>query len=205
MTPEQELQLARMQNPPMEGWCTHEKACVLFKLVEDHKPEICVEIGVFGGRSVIALASGCKAVGKGIVFGIDPWNVPACLEGQNDEPNNSWWASVPWDKVIREYYHKLQEYDLLEYTSHFRLHDTQCLKFFNENSIDMIHFDSNHSEEVSCRTVRDWWPKLKNGAIIIMDDIDWEGQAKSVGVMRELGIEDLADYQRYAVYRKRSQ
>lgn len=186
----------------MEGWCTHEKACVLFKLVEDYKPELCAELGTFSGRSIVAIASGLKAIGGGIIFGIDPWRVEAALEGTNTDADNQWWKQVPWDRIIREYYDRLLEYELLEYTSHFRKHDLDCLIYFNDESINLIHFDSNHSEEVAVRTVHSWWPKLAEGCVIVMDDITWSGQSKAVVVLGEYGCETIKEYDTYAVYRK---
>lgn len=197
-----EESLMRIQNPPMEGWCSHEKATQLFQAVERTKPKICVEIGVFGGRSVVAIAMGLKKQGSGIIFGIDPWNIDACLEGSNTETNNNWWENVPWEGIIGSYFDKIQEFDLLPYVSHLAKHDKDCLGYFSDGSIDLIHFDSNHSEEVSCRTVKDWWGKIRKGATIIMDDIDWEGQDKALELMKQLGVEVVTEYPKFGIYTK---
>lgn len=115
MTPEHEAQLLKIQeNPPIEGWMTHEKGCVLFRLVEEWKPEICCEVGIFGGRSMLAVALALKSLGKGIIFGIDPWKTESAVEGTNAKEDNDWWAQVPWDRIIREYYDKLQGFGVLE-------------------------------------------------------------------------------------------
>lgn len=202
MTTDQERILGELTHINLEGWCTLDKAKVLFSLVEQFRPELCLEIGTFGGKSLRAIAYGLKCTGRGIVFGIDPWAVDPCIEGTNAEANNQWWASVPWDKIINEYFSINQRYGLLEFTSHFRKHDRDCLRYFEDESIDLVHFDSNHSPEVACRTVQDWWPKLKPGCVIIMDDIDWQGQAKAVDVLRDLGVKVFNTFDTYGVYRK---
>lgn len=195
--------LANIENPPMDGWCTIAKATKLFELIQQYKPKTCLEIGTFGGRSMVAIAFGLKHLGRGIVFGIDPWKIDACLEGTNDKANNEWWAKLNWNEIISKYFDKLQEFDVLEYVAHFRKHDTDCLDYFATGSIDLVHFDSNHSEEVACRTVKDWWPKLKQGCVVIMDDIDWDGQKKAIKVMEELGIETVEELDTYGIYIKR--
>lgn len=194
--------IASMLPVAMEGWCTPQKGEVLFKLVQDYQPSTILEIGTFGGRSTVVLAYALKTLGRGIVFGIDPWRVDPCLEGTNAEANNDWWRQVPWDKVIREYFDYLQHWDLLDYHAHFRKHDEQCLQYFADGSINMVHFDSNHSQEVACRTVHSWWPKLAVDCVIVMDDIDWEGQAKAVDVLRDYGCKVIQTYDSYGVYQK---
>lgn len=203
MTPEQDSQLLKLDDPPaVEGWCSHEKACVLFKLVEDYKPELCLEIGTFGGRACIAIAMGLKSMNRGIIFGIDPWVTSAAIEGTNSPEDDAWWSQVPWERIVREYYDRMQQFDLLPLTAHFRKHDLDCLIYFNDESINLIHFDSNHSEEVAVRTVHSWWPKLAEGCVIVMDDIKWEGQSKAVAILSEYGCETIKEYDTYAVYRK---
>ena len=60
--------------PSLEGWCSREKALNFIDLVLEVKPQVCVEIGVFGGSSLFPVASALKHRGEGIVIGIDPWD-----------------------------------------------------------------------------------------------------------------------------------
>lgn len=200
-----EEQIRKMLPVQMEGWCTPEKGVVLFDLIQKYQPKTILEIGTFGGRSTLCLAYGLKVLGRGIVFGIDPWRISPCLEGTNAEANNEWWKCVPWGKVIREYFDYLQAHDLLEYHCHLRKHDIDCLNYFRDCQIDMVHFDSNHSEEVACRTVKDWFPKLAPGCVIVMDDIDWAGQAKAVDVLRDFKCHVIQTYDSYGIYQKPDQ
>jgi len=202
MTSHQESVLKELAAPHLEGWCTPEKAAVLFRLVDQFKPSLCLEIGTFAGKSLRAIAYGLQCNKEGIVFGIDPWKLDPCIEGSNGEANDDWWKEVPFDRIIKEYFDKLSDFGLLEYTAHFRKHDLDCLQYFADESIDLIHFDSNHSEEVACRTVQSWWKKVKPGAVVIMDDIDWKGQAKAVDVMRDYGISVIETFDSYGVYKK---
>jgi len=58
----------------IEGWCSLEKATKLINCIADIKPDLCVEIGVFGGSSFIPQALAIKENGKGEIVGIDPWS-----------------------------------------------------------------------------------------------------------------------------------
>jgi hypothetical protein len=60
--------------PFLEGWCSKEKACAFIDLVLQEKPQTCVEIGVFGGKSLLPVAMALKSLGQGIVIGVDPWD-----------------------------------------------------------------------------------------------------------------------------------
>ena len=49
----------------LEGWVSPERGVELFDLIVQEKPVICVEIGVFGGRSLISQAYGLRENGAG--------------------------------------------------------------------------------------------------------------------------------------------
>ena len=42
--------------PTMNGWCDPTKANHIFDTVFERNPKVCVELGVFAGRSLIAFA-----------------------------------------------------------------------------------------------------------------------------------------------------
>jgi hypothetical protein len=96
----------------------------------------------------------------------------------------------------------MSKYGLLEFSSHFRRHDSDCVQFFADESVGCVHVDSNHSEEVAVATVHRWWKKLTPKCVIVVDDVDWEGQAKSIDVLRDYGCSLLKNYDKYAVYQK---
>ena len=200
--PDYQKPLLKIQDPPMEGWCTLEKSVVLFELIETWKPKTIVEIGVFAGRSVIAMALACKHLNHGFVIGIDPWRVDACLEGSHPEEHQEWWAKIDFDYIASHYREKVKEFGVNKYVSHIQQHDRDVSHLFAPRSIDMIHFDSNHSPEESFLCVERWFPKLTNGAIIVMDDVDWKGQQPAIDALIYHGVLELDVFDKYAVYRK---
>jgi hypothetical protein len=81
--------------PHMEGWCSREKADALVKRVQADKPDFIVEIGVFAGRSLLAMALAAHVNGNGKVLGIDPWSIDASTQGfAPEDPNHDWWSNV---------------------------------------------------------------------------------------------------------------
>ena len=49
----------------LEGWCAKDKAATLIDLVLMLKPKIVVEIGVFGGKSLVPIAYALQETGSG--------------------------------------------------------------------------------------------------------------------------------------------
>ena len=76
----------------LTGWCSKDKGGVLFDLVIKSRPKVVVEIGVFGGKSVIPMAVGLKANGRGMIYGIDPWDTDASTMWLEEETNKKWWG-----------------------------------------------------------------------------------------------------------------
>ena len=86
--------------PTLEGWCDLEKANTLASAVLSLRPAVTVEIGVFGGKSLIPMALACAACGTGRVIGIDPWDAASSTEGYT-EANADWWKSVDHEAIYR--------------------------------------------------------------------------------------------------------
>ena len=85
-----------------QGWCTPEKAERLIQYVIEAPadPKI-VEIGVFGGSSLVALGLAAQKKGGNCkVYGIDPWSTDAALEDMNSTVNREWWGSIDMNAVF---------------------------------------------------------------------------------------------------------
>lgn len=153
----------------LHGWCSKEKAALLIDMILTCKPSIVVEIGVFGGKSLIPMAYALKALRKGTIYGIDPWSADKSAEGM-DPVSKEWWSKVDHDHVLNT---------LLEEVYACELEDTvRLLRATSEDSptipnIGLLHIDGNHSEATSYIDVTKWVPLVKPGGVIIFDDINW--------------------------------
>lgn len=183
----------------LEGWCTHAKAVHMAELINETRPDTLVEIGVFGGRGTIAMAMVCQHVGKGRVIGIDPWATEASTEGNIGQENEEWWSKLDHEAIYKCCLSVTRSLGCEDTVTYLRMKDTDALYQFDDNSIGFLHIDSNHSEEVSCRTVKDWVPKVKAGGYLIFDDTNWPSQAKALEMLKNdfglefIGLFDMTD------------
>lgn len=167
-----------------EGWCTPEKATRMMELIKEVKPETCVEVGVFGGRSVFPMAAALEFNKKGCIYAIDPWMNNPCLEGLDGE-NLSWWSQVDLRKIMLGFMDGMnknrldQRYALMRMTSH------QALPFFKDESIDILHIDGNHADTSSYFDATNWLPKVKKGGYIWFDDANWPETQRAVRYLLE--------------------
>lgn len=178
MSPELKLALQEVASPRFEGWCTYEKAEAMASLVLESKPECCVELGVFGGRSLVATALALKENNRGVVWGIDPWVVPAALEGQTDQENIKWWSSLDIDKIRNDALNHISRLGLWNHCKVIVAKSEDCCRMFG--GIDILHIDGNHSDENAFLDVDLWLPLVKRGGYVWFDDIDWGSTQRAV-------------------------
>lgn len=178
----------RKYTQELEGWSTADKCWFLADSVLALNAKLSVEIGVFAGRSHLSLGMGHRHQRNGLSWGFDPWKADACLEGKNEKTNDAWWSTLDLPYIYKLYVEKVVQHNLLEHCYWARLHSAQAVKLFANDSIDIIHVDSNHSEEVSCKEVNLWSPKVRAGGIWVSDDIDWPTMEKSQRMLVEKGF-----------------
>ena len=154
----------------LEGWCSDRKAGLLIDLILAKSPDVIVEIGVYGGKSLVPMAHALKANGKGVIYGIDPWSTTASLEDVVNDSNRAYWGWIDHEAIMRT---------LIQRIGQFQLHDQ--IKLIRKTSanadpidgIDILHVDGNHSDSTSYLDVTKWVPMMKRGGWIIFDDMTW--------------------------------
>ena len=165
----------------LEGWCTYEKASVLMDIIFEHRPDVVVEIGVWGGKSFIPMAAALQYLGKGMIYGIDPWKSEDSIVGF-DDANTDWWSKVNHEKIKNGFLNKLHQLHLTDYSTIIEASSADAPLI---GRIDMIHIDGNHSEASALYDVKKWVPHVKKGGYIIFDDVDWPTTAKAVKWLNE--------------------
>lgn len=187
----------------LEGWCLQDKARVLVSMIQKYKPRIVVEIGVFGGRSLIPMALAMRDLGGGrLCYGIDPWTVEAALEGDIGAEHREWWTkNVKLGEVYQTFMDHVDRLELGDTIRVMRRRGDHVVRLFPKASIPFIHLDSNHSEQVSCRDVTMWVERLAPGGVWVMDDTDWPSMQKAVGMVDAMGFDLLVNGGTYRVYR----
>lgn len=160
----------------LDGWCSDKKASFLMDFVLKKRPTIAVEIGVYGGKSLIPVAFAMKYNGHGKIYGIDPWIKEASMEGM-EGVNLEWWGNLDHNVILDKLNLHIKNFNLEKYIELIRKTSKDCKNIPN---IDIIHIDGNHSEKSAYYDVTKWVPLVKKGGYIILDDLDWDGTRKAV-------------------------
>lgn len=167
---------ARLAMGQLEGWCSYEKASIMMDIVAMTDAQTIVEIGVFGGKSLIPMAIAAQEKGSGLCYGVDPWSSQESVAGM-EGVNAEWWGHVDHDRIFRHLQSKIDQFNLQEHIV--------LIRETSENApdiadIDLLHIDGNHSEKTSMIDVTKWVPLVKKGGVIVFDDMTWSTQAKAV-------------------------
>lgn len=195
--------LSLKRRPIIEGWTTQEKAEVLAALIIDHKPQLLVEVGVFGGRSMFAQAMALRENGMGVIWGIDPWTLEAALEGDVGEENRKWWSeNMNLEEIYLGFLRGVLDFKLTKECRWVRERGSIAARMFTDKTIDLLHLDANHSEVASCREVDSWARKVKPGGFLVADDVDWPTVQKSLKLIRSGGFTAVNETKQFAVFKR---
>jgi len=172
--------------PTLHGWLLPERGCEMADAIFETRPKLCVELGVFGGRSLISQAFALRELNHGgVVVGIDPWRVEDALDGEKDETNRKWWQNnIDIESIHRAAMKAIWDHRLEPWCVAVRAASQYAAPMFGE--IDMLFIDANHSEVASMRDVETWIPKLKAGAYCFLDDLDWPSTKRAYERAKEM-------------------
>ena len=172
--------------PSLEGWCSQEKASQFIDLVLEVKPDVCVEIGVFGGSSLFPVASALKFLGKGIVIGIDPWDKIECIkyfDPIEDADHLKWWLSLNITYVYHTYMNMIKKNKLDNFVKTIKSTSQEAASLIDE--IDILYIDGNHSAVSSVEDVKLYLPKVRQGGYIWINDTLSEERLEAVDLLLE--------------------
>lgn len=172
--------------PNLRGWCSQEKALHFIDLVLETEPDVCVEIGVFGGASLFPVASALKYLEHGVVIAIDPWDTFECIKYLDPIENQAdleWWGELDMDYVYDLYVKMVKTYGLEDFCSTLRMTSQEASD--EVGSIDILHIDGNHSEISFTEDVKLYLPKVRRGGYIWLNDAIWENAQEAIEILLE--------------------
>ena len=196
----------------LPGWCTLDKGAHLLQLARAlPAPARCVELGVHGGRSLIAIGLGLKLAGHGNIDGIDSYTQDDCMEGHHSDSEldghlKQLWSTTDYENLLNRALGAIALYDLSAYVRIVRKKNDDAAADYPDGSINLLHLDANHSEPASCRDVATWLPKMAPASLWVCDDVNWPSMAKALGLLEAAGFKQvkLGDEGYWAVYRRKS-
>lgn len=159
--------------PTLHGWCEVEKAIGLANLVLATKPATVVEIGTWGGRSLIPMMlAGCD---DNEFTAIDPWSPEASVNGQVTDTDRDWWSSVANHDLVLSDFKRVV--DSLAIGQRLRIHRQKSSDFkisFKQWEINILHIDGNHGPE-AIDDAKKFAPHVSEGGYCVLDDLNWAG------------------------------
>jgi predicted O-methyltransferase YrrM len=185
----------------MEGWCTPERGCEMAEKILETKAKVCVDIGVFAGRSTVAMGMAARELVTSHVYGIDAWKIDSAVEGDNVEENKKWWAEranlqeMHWQTMFVLWAHRLDQWVTIIRNSSQYVHQLFPV-------IDVLNIDGCHTEVASCRDVELYLPRVRSEGYIFFDDSDWGSTQKALSMIEEQ-CELVNDTGHARTYRKR--
>jgi predicted O-methyltransferase YrrM len=163
--------------PAIEGWCTQGKAVWLSDLIGESACRTVLEVGIFGGKSLIPMALAvqhCAPGGK--VYGVEDWSGDAAAETAMSAASDVWWREVELKAVKAGFLRSLLDNELSDIVNVLEMSADEafrCLTALGLDQFDLIHLDGSHSDVRALRDVRMWTGLLRPGGILVLDDIGW--------------------------------
>lgn len=164
-------------NARCDGWCELSKANALAAITLALRPKTALEVGVFGGRSLFAVALAMKHLGEGLIIAVDPWSPQASIEGATDAKNIEYWKNLDHERIYQRYCDNRDAAGLGKFINTVR---SRSDDFEPPAELDFFHLDGNHEETAYRDTVR-FAPKVRVGGIMVADDLGWSSGAPARG------------------------
>lgn len=197
----------------LAGWCDPEKARQMAGLILSVDPRVVVEIGVYGGKSLVPQALALRHLrnhgkGPGVIYGIDPWTVAAADEfwagetQQDRKDHREWWLERSQLSVEMANVHRhVARWELWDHVRLIAAGSEAVATWFDDRPIDVLHIDGNHHAEAATRDVRNYLPRVRPGGYVWMDDVGWETVRPAVAMMDRL-CRIVLDCGNWRLYRK---
>lgn len=185
--------------PNMDGWCSVEKGKVLAMLVLATKPAVCVEIGVWGGRSALPVALALRQNGSGKLIAIDSWSPQASVEGY-DKANSDWWKEQDHEAIYQKFLNTISRHQVGGFVEVVR---SKSDDYALQTECQYLHVDGQHTIQ-ALNDVERYATKVSLHGIVVMDDIEWSGGgvAKAVERLKEIGFQELFKLGTGAVFQR---
>lgn len=171
------------------GWTSPDQAHKLAEAILTGLPAISVEIGVYAGKGLIAMALAHKEIRLGKVIGIDPWSATASSQEQLDPEHHKFWSNLDHEQIYRLCMANIEKFGVQDYVEIIRAPSDEVMP---PERIGVLRIDGNHGPQAD-RDVRRFCPKVTVGGILHLDDLYWKGGASESGSDRWLEANGWAE------------
>ncbi len=154
----------------LQGW--HSNHVYLTRAIQEVRPQIVVEVGVWKGASVVTLAKAIQGLKlDAVVIAIDTW--------LGSSEHYLWEKFIPdmdFEFGYPRLYHKFATNMVKERVADIvvplPLDSINAFQLLKEKNIrpDVLHIDAGHDYLSVMADLKAWWPQLNKGGILIGDD-----------------------------------
>lgn len=167
----------------VEGLTTVEACHILFDLAKNVSvEESIIELGVYRGRSLLALAEGAMAGEAPLVFGIDPLNMP-----RESKPK---YASDETYAVLKANIEASPARNMITLIKDYGVSVAARYDTSVTGQVGLIYVDSDHRRLPVLADFAAWAPHLAPGAVVAFDDHDlrtFPGVVEAVAILFKQG------------------
>jgi predicted O-methyltransferase YrrM len=161
------------------GWTQNVQLRFLMRAVRRlPDPSRIVELGVWQGRSALAMAEACRGTGKR-VFAIDPW----CDYDEGGGDVSGYLARYgvsSFEEVFQSFVGHCQALGLAPWVVTMRQASGAAATTWSEGPISLLFIDANHHYDAVTADLRAWAPHVEPGALICGDDWNWDSVRAAV-------------------------
>lgn len=204
------LRLAIIESMPLlRGWSGKgERPFRMAELVIKEAPKTVVEIGVFGGQSLVPQAMALKWLSgsdsikgrAGRIYGIDPYSLEVIAGQLADYDDATMWLKQDMDLVRRDLLTIIEEFGIGDVVTMLRHESRDCVTLFD--SIDILHVDGAHTEEGALLDVNLYAKRVRPKGYIWMDDTHFPSLEPALKEL-ETFADMVDDYGGYRLYQHR--
>jgi len=163
----------------LQGWGGHQ---FLLKVIEDLKPALVIEVGVWKGRSAIAMAEAMKAAGTpASILCVDTWL------GAQEHFDKRFVADLRrrsgYPQLYDQFIFNVIDRGVQDYIVPMPASSLAAAQVLAQRGIkaDLIHIDAGHSYAEVRADLEAFWPLLGPDGVMICDDYaTWGGVTRAV-------------------------
>jgi predicted O-methyltransferase YrrM len=161
------------------GWTSEQQLRYLMTMAQQLPDQSYIaEIGVWQGRSALALADACRGTDKR-VFAIDPWQ--DYNQGSVDISTRlKEWGVTSFEDVHNAFRHYRRKLKLEPWVVEIRSTSLDAARHWLHGPVGMVFIDGNHDYGSVTADLDAWFPLLRKGGLICGDDWNWESVRAAV-------------------------
>ena len=160
----------------MQGWASDNP--YLTQAIDEVRPHVVVEIGVWKGGSVMTMARRIRELGlDAAVIAVDTW-----LGAWDHWLQSEWFGHLAFDggypTLYRTFAANIAAAGLTDIVVPLPLDSVNAAHVIKARGVvaDVVHIDGGHDFEAVAGDLAQWWPILRPGGILIGDDYHASGE-----------------------------